>query len=211
MISVIIIDDHAIVRGGLKEILATTDDIVTTAEASEGLEALRKLRRLAPPDLILLDMTMPGLSGVDLIRRMRTEHPLLPILVLSMHNEGQIALRALRAGAAGYVTKDSAPKILLTAIRKVAGGDRFVDPLLVDSLIFGSIDDDRPPHALLSNREYQVMEMIVSGKSIGTIAAVLNLSAKTISTHKTRLMKKLAVASNADLVRYAIRYGLIRE
>lgn len=210
-INVLIVDDHAIVRGGLKEILATTDDIVTAEEAAEGQEALKKIRQMATLDLVLLDMTMPGLSGVHLIERIRSVRALLPILVLSMHDEAQVALRALRAGAAGYLTKDSDPAILLAAIRKVAGGGRFIDPLLVDSLVFDAVDDDKPAHAFLSNREYQVLEMIVRGQSVTDIAAVLNLSAKTISTHKTRLMQKLSVDTNADLIRYALRHRLIDD
>ncbi|GMV56657.1 MAG: DNA-binding response regulator [Betaproteobacteria bacterium] len=207
MIRILIADDHAIVRGGLKEIVATTMDIVAVEEATNGAEVMAKLRR-ADIDLLLLDMTMPGSAGVDLVRRVRIENPRLPILVLSMHNEGQVASRALRAGAAGYVTKDSDPAVLVAAIRKVAAGGRFIDPALVDSIVFSATDPDRPAHASLSNREFQVLQRIVAGESIGEIGSALNLSAKTISTHKMRLMQKLGVNNNADLIRYAIQHDL---
>ena len=210
MIRILIADDHAIVRGGLKQIVATTTDIVAAGEATHGAEVIDKVRQ-AELDLLLLDMTMPGLSGVDLVRRVRTDKPGLPILVLSMHNEGQVVSRALRAGATGYVTKDSDPAILLAAIRKVAAGGRFIDPALVDAIVFDAGNGDRPPHDLLSDREFQVLQKIVAGEAIGEIGAALNLSAKTISTHKMRLMQKLGVDNNADLIRYALRHGLAQE
>ena len=210
MIRILIADDHAIVRGGLKQIIATTTDIVAAGEATHGAEVIDKVRQ-ADLDLLLLDMTMPGLSGVDLVRRVRGDKPDLPILVLSMHNEGQVVSRALRAGAAGYVTKDSDPAILLSAIRKVAAGGRFIDPALVDAIVFEVGDSDKAPHECLSDREYQVLQKIVGGEAIGEIGASLNLSAKTISTHKMRLMQKLGVDNNADLIRYAIRHGLTQE
>lgn len=210
MIRVLIADDHAIVRGGLKQILSTTTDIVAAGEATHGTDVLNRLR-IEEYDLLLLDMTMPGLSGIDLVRRVRRDKPTLPILVLSMLNEGPVVSRALRAGASGYVTKDSDPEILLSAIRKVAGGGRFIDPTLVDSIVFevgvgGQLHESR-----LSDREFQVLQMVVSGQSIGDIGNSLNLSAKTVSTHKIRLMRKLGVSNNADLVRYAIKHGLSRD
>lgn len=210
MIRILIADDHAIVRGGLKQIVATTTDIVAAGEATHGAEVIDKVRQ-AELDLLLLDMTMPGLSGVDLVRRVRADKPSLPILVLSMHNEGQVVSRALRAGATGYVTKDSDPAILLAAIRKVAAGGRFIDPALVDAIVFDAGNGDRPPHDLLSDREFQVLQKIVAGEAIGEIGAALNLSAKTISTHKMRLMQKIGVDNNADLIRYALRHGLAQE
>lgn len=210
MIRILIADDHAIVRGGLKQIIATTTDIVAAGEATHGAEVIDKVRQ-ADLDLLLLDMTMPGLSGVDLVRRVRADKPSLPILVLSMHNEGQVVSRALRAGATGYVTKDSDPAILLAAIRKVAAGGRFIDPALVDAIVFDAGNGDRPPHDLLSDREFQVLQKIVAGEAIGEIGAALNLSAKTISTHKMRLMQKIGVDNNADLIRYALRHGLAQE
>ena len=210
MIKILIADDHAIVRGGLKQIIATTDDIVVTGEAAQGSEVVDKLR-ICEVDLLLLDMTMPGISGVELIRRVRVEQPALPVLVLSIHNEAQVVSRALRAGATGYVTKDSDPDVLLAAIRKLAAGGRFIDPKLVDAIIFETHSGDAPPHEVLSDREFQVLQMLAAGTSINEIAETLALSAKTISTHKMRLMQKLGLANNAELILYTVRHGLAAE
>jgi DNA-binding NarL/FixJ family response regulator len=210
MIRILIADDHAIVRGGLKQIIATTADIVVAAEAAQGAEVIDKLRNCAV-DLLLLDMTMPGISGIDLIRRVRAEQPALPVLVLSIHDEAQVASRALRAGATGYLTKDSDPDVLLTAIRKLADGGRFIDPKLVDAMVFETQRADVAPHEVLSDREFQVLQMLAAGKSINEIADTCSLSAKTISTHKMRLMQKLGLVNNAEVIRYAIRHGLIAE
>jgi DNA-binding NarL/FixJ family response regulator len=210
MIRILIADDHAIVRGGLKQIIATTSDMVVAAEAAQGSEVVDKLRSCTV-DLLLLDMTMPGISGVDLIRRVRAEQPALPVLVLSIHDEAQVASRALRAGATGYLTKDSDPDVLLAAIRKLADGGRFIDPKLVDAMVFETHRGDMPPHEVLSDREFQVLQMLAAGKSINEIADTCALSAKTISTHKMRLMQKLGLANNAEVIRYAIRHGLIVE
>lgn len=207
MIRILIGDDHAIVRSGLKQIIATTSDLQVTGEAAQGAEILAALRA-GPYDLLLVDMTMPGLSGVDLIRRIKAEWPPLPVLVLSMLNEAQIASRALRAGAAGYVTKDCEPEILLAAIRKVAAGGRFIDPALVDAMVFETGTSDAPPHEILSDREFQVLQLLADGCSLNEIGDKLNISAKTISTHKMRLMQKLKLENNAALMRYAIRHGL---
>lgn len=208
MIRLMIADDHAIVRSGLKQIIATTIDISVVAEATRGEEIFEQLQRDAV-DLLLLDMSMPGLAGLELIGRLQVAHARLPILVLSMHNEGQIVARALRAGAGGYVTKDSEPEVLLAAIRKVTHGGRFIDPALGDVLVFDH-GPARPlaPHEALSERERQVLEGIVAGLPLGEIADQLHLSPKTVSTHKMRLMEKLQVDNNADLIRYAIRHGL---
>jgi DNA-binding NarL/FixJ family response regulator len=210
MIRILIADNHAIVRGGLRQIIATTSDIVVTAEAAQGAEVIDKLRSCAL-DLLLLDMTMPGISGVALIRRVRAEHPSLPVLVLSIHDEAQVASRALRAGATGYLTKDSDPEVLLSAIRKLADGGRFIDPKLVDAMVFDTQRGDVPPHEVLSDREFQVLQMLAAGRSINEIAQACALSAKTISTHKMRLMQKLGLSNNAEVIRYAIRHGMIVE
>ncbi|HJV93799.1 MAG TPA: response regulator transcription factor [Azonexus sp.] len=207
MIRILTGDDHAIVRSGLKQIIATTPDLQVTGEAAQGAEVLAALRA-GPYELLLVDMTMPGLSGVDLIRRVKAEWPHLPVLVLSMLNEAQIASRALRAGAAGYVTKDCEPEILLAAIRKVAAGGRFIDPSLVDAIVFETGTPDAPPHEILSNREFQVLQLLAGGRSLNEIGEKLNISAKTISTHKMRLMQKLRLENNAALMRYAIEHGL---
>lgn len=206
MIRIILADDHAIVRGGLKQIIATTTDIMVVSEATEGSEVLEQWQQI-PCDMLLLDMTMPGMSGVELIKRLHIEKPDLPILVLSMHNEGQIVARALKAGAAGYVTKGSEPEILLSAIRKVAGGGKFIDPVLVETMVFHNGSHD-VPHEVLSERELQVFKMIADGCTLGNIADQLHVSPKTISTHKMRLMQKLRIDNNADLIRYASKHGL---
>lgn len=207
MIRILIGDDHAIVRSGLKQIIATTADLQVAGEAAQGASVLAALRA-AQYDLLLIDMTMPGLSGVDLIRRIKAEWPLLPVLVLSMLNEAQIAARALRAGAAGYVTKDCEPEILLAAIRKVAAGGHFIDPTLVDAIVFATGTPDAPPHEILSDREFQVLQLLAGGNSLNEIGEKLNISAKTISTHKMRLMQKLGLDNNAALMRYAIKHAL---
>jgi DNA-binding NarL/FixJ family response regulator len=210
MIKILVADNHPIVRCGLRQIFATTTDIDIADEAARGSEVIDKLRT-CHVDLLLLDMTMPGIRGVDLILRVRAERPTLPVLVLSAYNEAQIVSRALRAGATGYVTKDSDPDVLLTAIRKLAGGGRFIDPQLVDAIIFGSHSGDAPPDETLSNREFQVLQQLAAGKSINEIADAFALSAKTISTHKMRLMQKIGLGNNAELIRYAIRHGIVNE
>lgn len=210
MIRIMLADDHAIVRSGLKQIIDTTTDMTVVGEAVNGADLLDKLRTLKP-SLLLLDMSMPGISGVDLIRRVKQEHSGLPVLVLSMHNESQIVTRAFKAGACGYVTKDSEPEILLSAIRKVVAGRKFMDPALVDAMVINITTDERPLHESLSNREFQIFQMLVKGAQSADIAAELCLSAKTVSTHKVRLMQKLQIESNAELVRYAIKHGLAGE
>lgn len=208
MIRIIIVDDHAIVRHGLKQILALAPDIAVVGEAGGG-EELRVVLERNPCDLVLLDMNMPGLAGVDLIQWIHTEYPDQPILILSMHAEGQIASRALKAGASGYLTKDSEPEILIGAIRKVSAGGKFIDAALVEKLVFDHAPGAFAPHQGLTERELQVFIMLVSGRTISEIANDLFLSAKTVSTHKFRLMQKMNLQTSTDLVRYAIRHRLI--
>jgi len=210
MIRILIADDHAMVRGGLKQIIATSSDLQVCGEAVDGDSTLSALRH-TPCELLLLDMTMPGLSGIELIQRLRHEHPALPILILSMHNEGQIVSRALKAGAAGYVTKGSEPEVLLAAIHRIAGGGKFIDPSLVEAMVFDSGGEERAPHEALSERELQILKLIAGGSPLGRIADRLHLSPKTVSTYKMRLMEKLAIDNNAELIRYATRHGLIAE
>jgi DNA-binding NarL/FixJ family response regulator len=210
MIRILIADDHAVVRSGLKQIVATAADTIVVDEAASGADVLAKLRTNAV-DLLTLDMTMPGISGVDLIRRVHAEYPAMPILILSIHNEAQVVSRALRAGASGYVTKDSDPEILLAAIHKLAAGGRFIDPQLVDAIVFERHSGDTPPHGILSDREFEVLRLLAAGKSINEIADAFALSAKTISTHKRRLMQKLGLSNSAELIRYSIRHGLVAE
>lgn len=210
MIKVLIADDHAIMRAGLRQILTATADMVVAGEATHGQSVLEQLN-LLECHVILLDMSMPGLSGLDLIRRLRIDRRELQILVLSMHNEGQIVTRALRAGASGYVTKDSDPNVLLAAIRKVAQGGKYIDPALVDSVLLDITDVKMNENRQLTDREFQVLQMIAAGHTINKIAESLYLSAKTVSTHKIRLMRKLGIDNNADLIRYAIQHGLVLE
>ncbi len=212
MIRLLIADDHAIVREGLKKILALTRDIDVAAEAANGAEIIRHLNgSAAGVDLLLLDMVMPGVSGVDLIERIKAYHANLPILVFSMHNEPQVAFRAIRGGAAGFISKDCDPEILLEAIRKVAGGGKFIDPVLAEQLAFDAIQPKRhEPHTLLSDREFEVFRLMVAGKRINEIADQLAISNKTVSTHKHHLMEKMKVDNPVDLVRYAIQNNLFR-
>lgn len=209
MIRLMIADDHAIVRSGLRQLLSLAPDITVESEAIDGAQVLEGLRRQLP-DLLLLDINMPGLSGTDLITRIKSHWPTLPVLVLSMHNEGQVAARVLKAGASGYVTKDSEMDVLLGAIRKVAAGGKFIVPELAEKLVFDvSLGSDRLPHQTLSDRELEVFRLLVAGQGVNDIAEQLCISNKTVSTHKTRLMEKLNLSSTAELVRYAIQHGLL--
>jgi DNA-binding NarL/FixJ family response regulator len=209
MIRLMIADDHAIVRGGLRQLLSLAPDIEVLAEAVDGAQVLEGLRH-ALPDLLLLDVNMPGLSGPELITRIKSHWPALPILVLSMHNEAQVAARVLKAGASGYVTKDSEMEVLLSAIRKVASGGKFIVPELAEKLVFDvSLGSDQPPHQNLSDRELEVFRLLVAGLGVNDIATQLCISNKTVSTHKTRLMEKLNLGSTAELVRYAMQHGLL--
>jgi DNA-binding NarL/FixJ family response regulator len=208
MIRILIADDHAIVREGLKQLFALDRDIEVAAEAVDGAQVLEILRE-DKVDLVLLDMTMPGVSGVNLISRIRSLDSPPPILVLSMHNELQIARRALNAGASGYLTKDSRPDILLAAIRKVAAGGRFIDAVLAEEMVFEMGGDQRLPHELLSDREFHILRLLVRGMSINEVAQELLISNKTVSTHKARLMQKMNFTNNAELVRYAVDHGLV--
>jgi len=209
MIRILIVDDHAIVRGGLKELLSGESGFIVAGEAANGLEALRRIREQAF-DVVLLDMSMPGRSGVELIKQIKSEHPKLAILVLSMHKEEQYAVRAMKAGALGYLTKESAPDQLVAAIRKVARGGVFITSSAAERMaleLYGN--HDATPHTLLSDREYQVFRMIVAGTPISGIADKLSLSVKTVSTHKTRILQKMGMANAAELIHYAIRHQLL--
>lgn len=209
-IRIMIVDDHAIVREGLRRILGATPDLIVAGEAEDGLAALSQLEE-CKPDVVLVDISMPGMSGIELIGRIHQADPQIAILVLSMHKEEQFAVRALKAGAAGYLTKDCALEQLTQAIHKVVSGGRFITPEVAEALanvIVPSLVET--PHKQLSNREFQVFRMLASGKSINDIAQELSLSANTVSTHKSRLMNKLGVDNNAALVHYAIRHQIIQ-
>ncbi|WP_024303208.1 response regulator transcription factor [Pseudogulbenkiania sp. MAI-1] len=209
MIHLLLADDHTIMREGLKQLFGLVADIKVVGEATNGREVIDRLRQ-GDMDLLLLDISMPGTSGEDLIARIRAHHPALPILVLSMHNEPQIARRALQAGASGYLTKDRDPETLIAAIRRVAAGGRFIDPLLAEQMAFESSGViERPTHHHLTPREFQVLRLLSQGVSVNDIAAHLTISNKTVSTHKARLMEKMGFTSNAELVRYAITHQLI--
>lgn len=209
MIRVLVADDHALVRQGLRQVLASTAEFNLVGEAKNAWEVIEYSRK-GGIDILLLDLSMPGPSGVELIRRLRGDAPQIPVLVVSMHAEVQIASRAIKAGASGYVTKDSEPELLLEAIRRVARGSNFIDPLLATRLVFDNSQPNREtPHTSLSNREYQVFLALVSGRSLIDIAGDLKLSPKTVSTHKLRLMQKLGVDSVSELVRYAMRHELV--
>jgi len=202
MIRLIIADDHPIVRGGLKHLFQLSLEIDVVAEADNSQQLLNLLKD-NEVDLLLLDLNMPGCSGIELITHIRSHYPDLPILVLSMHNELQIVARALKAGASGYLTKDNEPEILLSAIRKVAAGGRFIDPKLAENLVFEFEGlDEIKPHEKLSEREFEVMKLLASGKSVNEIADALFISNKTVSTHKTHLLKKLHLNNITELVRY---------
>lgn len=209
MIKVLIADDHVIVRSGLKQLFGLMGDINVAGEAANGEEVLEALKQ-GQFDLLLLDLTMPGVSGVNLIGRIKAFNVKLPILVLSMHNELQIAKRMLQAGASGFVTKGSGQDTLMSAIRKVASGGRFVDPTVAEQMMFEKpIQGESVPHERLSERELHIMKLFAKGKGINEIAEELFISNKTVSTHKARLMQKLNFQSNAELVRYAADHSLI--
>ncbi len=209
MIRILVADDHAIVREGLKQILADVSDMTVCDEAASGAETLAKIRK-REYDVVLLDISMPGRSGLEILKDIKTEHPKQPVLILSMHAEEQYAVRALRAGASGYLTKASAPDELIGAIRKVSYGRKYVSASLAEKLAFAlDIDTKNPPHETLSDREYQVMLMIASGKSVKEIAAELCLSVKTISTYRARVMEKMKMKKNAELTLYAVRNRLM--
>lgn len=211
MIKVLLADDHTIVRAGLKELLSETGDITVSGEANDGAEALARIRE-SDYDVAVLDMSMPGRSGIELIRQVKRERPRLPILVLSMHSEEQYAVRALKAGASGYLTKESAADQLVAAIRRIAAGGAFVTPETAQRLALDvSTAGAAAPHTLLSDREFQVLRLIADGKSVSEIAKQLTLSVKTISTHKTRIMRKMRLANQAELIRYAIEHELLDD
>lgn len=210
MIRIMIAEDHAIMRGGIKKLLAATDDLEVVGEATRGDEVLSQLRAVES-DVLLLDLTMPGISGTELLQQVLTSCPTLPVVVLSMHNEGQIVNRVLRAGASGYVTKDSDPETLIAALRTVFRGGKFIDPDLVDTVVSFAHRDDSLPHRRLSDRELQVLKLLAAGYRIGEVADTLHLSPKTVSTHKMRLMEKLGVENNADLIKYAVQHQLAGE
>jgi len=209
MIRILVADDHAVVRKGLKQIVSDTPDMVVAAEASSGQEALNKALE-DDYDVVLLDITMPDRSGLDILKEIKGQKRELPVLMLSIHPEEQYALRALKAGAAGYLTKESASEELIRAIRRVSDGGKYITLALTEKLASVlETDAEKPLHQVLSDREYQVLCMIASGKRVKQIANELLLSAKTISTYRSRVLQKMKMNNNIELIRYAIQNQLV--
>jgi two-component system invasion response regulator UvrY len=206
---ILIVDDHAVVRRGLISLLSDEFPSAVFGEAADTLQALIGLRE-SRWDIALLDITLPGKSGLDLLKELKAEWPRLPVLVISGHAEDQFAVRVLKAGAGGYMTKESAPEELGKAIRKILAGGQYVSATLAEMLAVAVKKDfTRTPHETLSDREYEVMSHIAAGKTVTEIAAALSLSAKTISTYRTRVLEKLGVKNSAKIVQYAVRNGLV--
>ena len=211
MIRIVIADDHAIVREGLKRIVSLVDDMQVTGEAADGTEVMHRVRELSF-DVLMLDLSMPGRSGMELIKLVHAEKPKLRILVLSMHQELQYAVRAIKSGASGYLTKESAPSLLEQAIRKLAGGGAFISAEVAEQLALGAMPGGEGlPHENLSNREFEVLRMLVEGTSVTDIALRLQLSVKTVSSHKANLMQKMGLPNQSELIRYALKHGLIDQ
>lgn len=209
MIKILIADDHPIVRKGLKEIIEETSDMKVIGEASTGQEVLEKVFK-TEFDVVLLDISMPGKSGLDILKELKNHRSKLTVLVLSMHPEEQYAVQVFKAGASGYLTKESAPDELLTALRKVSKGGKYVSSSLAEKLAYAlDRDVEKAPHEILSAREYEVMRKIASGKTVTDIARELFLSPKTISTYRTRILEKMNMKNNAELIRYAIKNHLV--
>lgn len=211
MIRVLIADDHAIVRQGLKQILADSGCMVVVAEAQDGAGAVQMVRALGDGiDVALLDISMPGKSGIDALKQIKEAAPHLPVLILSMYPEEQYAVRLIRGGAAGYMTKESAPQALVEAIRRVASGKKYISPsvaeMLADEVGGGT---GGPLHASLSDREYQILLKLASGKTVSGVAEEMALSVKTISTYRTRILGKMRLKNNAELTHYAITHQLV--
>lgn len=211
MTRILIADDHTLVREGLKQILATTEGLQVGGEAANGAEVMAQLRQQRW-DVLILDLSMPGRSGIELIRQIKDEYPKLPILVLTMHGEQQYAVRALKAGAAGYLTKESVPAELVAALRKVASGGVYMSMAIAEKIALDFREDTGElPHRLLSEREFSVFRDLVAGRTISEIAANLCVSAKTVSTYKARVLEKMQMQSQAELIRYAIRHELLDD
>ena len=204
MIRILIADDHAIIRHGLKQIIEESGDMRVVAEADCGIEALRKIRGIEC-DVVLLDISMPDMSGIDVLKQIHAERPQLPILILSIYSEDQYAMRLIKAGAAGYMTKESAPSEVVKALLRVASGKKYISPTVAEILAndLGTAEE-RLPHQILSDREYQIFLLLASAKTVSEIADALALSVKTVSTYRSRVLEKMHLHNNAELMRYAI-------
>ncbi len=209
MIRVVLADDHALVRSGVRRILESNPTLQVVGEAANGDEVLAKVAE-GGFDVLLLDLTMPGRSGMELLKAVKEARPQLPVLILTMHQEEQYAMRAIRAGAAGYLTKDSAPELLVQAVQRVIGGRPFISPRVAEQMAY-ELRSDRTeqPHQTLSDREDEVFRLLVAGKTVSEIAGQLNVSSKTVSTHKMRILEKMSASSVAELVRYAVTHNLV--
>ncbi|MBN2370238.1 MAG: response regulator transcription factor [Vicinamibacteria bacterium] len=206
---VFVIDDHAVVRRGLRQILEESPEATLAGEAGSGAEALTRLRQ-THCDVVVLDISLPDCNGLDLLRQIRSQHPRLAVLILTMHAEEPYAVRALRAGAAGYLTKDGAAEELLAAIRKVAAGGRYLSSALAETLAVRIGAGTRElPHERLSDREFQVLCLMATGQSLTEIANTLGVSVKTVSTHRARMLEKMHLRNNAELIQYAVRHDLV--
>lgn len=210
IIKVIITDDHAILRDGLKQILSETDDIQVVAEADNATEAIM-LARKKPADVMLLDISLPDRNGVEALKILKKEHPALAVLMLSMHREDQYAIRSLKAGASGYLTKQGAAAELVQAIRTVAKGKKYLSATVAESLANHLGDDEKPLHEALSDREFQTLSMIASGMTVSEIAEKLCLSVKTVSVYRARMLEKMQLHNNAEITHYAIKNHLVDE
>jgi len=209
MLRILVADDHEVVRKGLVKVLAETLQPIKIDEARNGQEAMNKVLK-GEYDLVVLDIKMPGKSGLDVLKEIKHHQPMLPVIILSMHPEEQFAIRAIRAGASGYLTKECAGDELVLAIRKALKGERYISGSLAE-ILAGGLDSDpeKPLHEILSDREYQVMRMIASGKPVGAIAKELCLSAKTISSYRTNILLKTGMKNNAEITHYAIQNKLV--
>ena len=207
MYRVLLVDDHDVVRKGIRAILEDRFAAIEIREASGGDEALDALS--APFDAVVLDLSMPGRSGIDLLAEIKHRHPKLPVLIMSLHGEEQFAVRALRAGAAGYLTKSAASEQLISAFERIVRGGRYISEAVAERLAVAAGGDLGAPHDRLSDREFEVMRGIASGESVSEIADRIHLSVKTVSTYRARLLEKMGMASNAELTRYAIQNGLV--
>lgn len=209
MIKILIADDHTLFRKGLKHILSEYPDLVVTDEASNGQEVLEKIWH-NDYDMVLLDITMPGMTGLEALKQLKNDKPKLPVLVLSMHPEEQYAVRVIRAGASGYLRKESAPDELITAIQKISGGRKYITSSLAERLA-DNVEStaEKPLHDTLSDREFEVFRMIAAGKKIKQIAEALFLNARTISTYRSRILEKMQIKTNAELIHYAIKHQIL--
>ncbi|MBE0427665.1 MAG: response regulator transcription factor [Nitrospirae bacterium] len=208
-IKILIADDHAIVRRGLMQIISEVPGMLVVDEACNGFETLKKVNE-NNYDVILLDISMPGRSGLDILRSIKSKKPKLPVLMLSVHPEEQYAIRAIKAGASGYLTKESAPDELIAAIKKISKGGRYVSSSLAEKLLSElEPSDEKPSHKILSDREYQVMCMFAMGKTLKEIAEELSLSIQTISTYRARILEKMKMNTIAEVIRYAVKQGLV--